>query len=411
MRLSASFIIMVLLAVTAMAQPKPLNGWWRGQLQRADGKSIIFNFEWLTEKGKPAWSIRNASERIRVTDIQAKGDSLIVQMPVFESQFRLKKSKDGSTLTGNWIKGGALKTTVIPFLATRGGQRFENTGDASFNVNGRWTAAFISNSNADTYEPAVAEFTQRVNYVTGTFLNPTGDYRYLEGLVSNDTLQLSCFDGGHAFLFTAVINSNNSITNGWFYSGASFKQPWKASKNDTASLPTDEVAMYLRPGQEKLHFSFKDLEGKQVSINDDRFKNKVVVVQLMGSWCPNCMDETAFLSDYYNKNRYRGVEIVSLAYEYSTDRERSVKTLKKFQQRFNVQYPMLITGVTVTDSLRTEKTLPELTPIKFFPSSAILDKKGRVRKLDTGFNGPATGDHYLQYKKEFQDTIDRLLSE
>jgi thiol-disulfide isomerase/thioredoxin len=59
--------------------------------------------------------------------------------------------------------------------------------------------------------------------------------------------------------------------------------------------------MYVKPGEEKLHFTFKDLEGKAVSINDDKFKNKVVVIQLMGSWCPNCMDETAFLSDYYNK--------------------------------------------------------------------------------------------------------------
>ena len=76
-----------------------------------------------------------------------------------------------------------------------------------------------------------------------------------------------------------------------------------------------------------------------------------------------------------------------------------------------MQYEILNTGVTVSDSLRTEKTLPEITPIKFFPSSIILDKKGNIRKLDTGFNGPATGEHYLLYKKEFEETIDRLLIE
>ena len=80
-------------------------------------------------------------------------------------------------------------------------------------------------------------------------------------------------------------------------------------------------------------------KAKPVSINDERFKNKVVIVQLMGSWCPNCLDETAFLSDYYNKNRYRGVEVIALAYEYSTDLQRSINSLKKFQKRFNVQYP------------------------------------------------------------------------
>ena len=408
MRLFTCSFLFLLAGCSLNAQQNTASAWWRAQLHRADGKSIVFNFEWVTEKGKPVWYIRNASERIRITDIQVKKDSLIVQMPLFESQFRIKKEKDGTRLSGNWIKGGAVKTQVMPFTATRGSQRFNAGSDAFWDINGRWSAAFIQKNE---YSPAVAEFTQRNNYVTGTFLNPTGDYRYLEGAVSNDTLQLSCFDGGHAFLFTARIDDKNTISNGWFYSGAVFKQEWHASKNDTASLPAEDAAMYLRPGEEKLHFKFNDLDGKPVSIDDERFKNKVVVVQLMGSWCPNCMDETAFLSNYYNKNKQRGIEIVSLAYEYSTDRERSVKTLKKFQQRFNVQYPMLITGVTVNDSLRTEKTLPELTPIKFFPSSAILDKKGRVRKLDTGFNGPATGDHYLQYKKEFEETIAKLLEE
>ena len=123
------------------------------------------------------------------------------------------------------------------------------------------------------------------------------------------------------------------------------------------------------------------------------------------------MDETAFLSDYYNKNKQRGVEIISLAYEYSTDFERSVKSIKKFQQRFNVQYPMLITGVSVSDSLRTEKTLPQVTPIKFFPSSIIIDKKGIVRKFDTGFVGPGTGKYYEAYAKSFYAFITELLNE
>jgi peroxiredoxin len=407
---SITCLLALLITASGGSAQKPAvaaaTGWWRGQLHREDGHNIIFNFEWTTDKGKIVWFFRNASERIRVTDIQVKKDSVIVQMPLFESQFRLKKSGDG--LTGNWIKGGAIKTQVMRVTVRRGGQRFDAGNDGFFDIHGRWSAKFIT---GDMYSPAIAEFTQHINYITGTFLNPTGDYRYLEGLVSEDSLKLSCFDGSHAYFFTAKVEDKNTIRRGWFYSGATHKEEWVAEKNDTATLPAEDAAMYLRPGEEKLHFSFKDLGGKTVSINDERFKNKVVVVQLMGSWCPNCMDETAFLSDYYNHNRQRGIEIVSLAYEYSTDRNRSVKTLKKFQQRFNVQYPMLITGVTIADSLRTEKTLPELTPIKFFPSSVVLDKQGRVRKLDTGFQGPGTGEHYLEYKREFEDTINRLLRE
>jgi thiol-disulfide isomerase/thioredoxin len=136
-----------------------------------------------------------------------------------------------------------------------------------------------------------------------------------------------------------------------------------------------------------------------------------VVIQIMGSWCPNCMDETAFLTKYYDLNKNRGIEMVALAYEYSTNFSRGQKSLRKLQKQFDVKYPILITGVTTSDSLRTEKTLPELSPIKVFPSTIFLDRMGRVREVHTGFYGPGTGIHYEDFKKEFESTISRLLAE
>ena len=121
----------------------------------------------------------------------------------------------------------------------------------------------------------------------------------------------------------------------------------------------------------------------------------------MGSWCPNCMDETKFLNEFYIKNKQRGVEVVSLAYEYSTDFERSRISLLKFQQRFNVKYPMLITGAWINDSLRTEKTLPQITPIKVFPTTIYIGKDGKVKKMQAGFYGPGSGEHFELFKKEF----------
>ncbi len=390
------------ITATGIAQ----QGKWSAQLHREDGNNIAFTFDWKTEKGKPIWYIKNALENIRVDNIGVAEDSFIVQMPVFESQFRFTLKEN--TINGFWIKRGALKTTVLPFSATKNNNRFPSNGIAQTNISGRWTVQF---EEKNSVELSVGEFIQKGNLLTGTFLTATGDYRFLEGIVTKDSLLLSCFDGGHAYFFKALVKNKTTITNGVFYSGASGKQAWTAIKDNNAKVPSESVAMFLKPGEESLDFSFKDLEGKQVAINSDRFKNKVVVVQLMGSWCPNCMDETAFLSDYYNKNKQRGVEIIALAYEYSTDWERSVKSLKKFQQRFNVRYPILNTEVTVTDSLRTQKTLPQVTEIKFFPSSIIIDKKGKVRKFDTGFNGPGTGSHYREYKKEFNAMIDTLLNE
>lgn len=398
-------LLYLMLALFSYTVGTAQQGNWVASLARPDGNNIVFTFNWKTENSRPVWYIKNAAEKIRVDNITVAGDSFIVQMPVFESQFRF--TVNNNTLRGIWIKRGAVNTQVLPFSAIPGSNRFASAAAAQKNISGRWAVAFQEN-NA---EISVAEFVQKGNILTGTFLNSTGDYRYLEGIVTKDTLLLSGFDGSHSFLFKAVIKNNTTINAGIFYSGANGKEEWTAIKNSNAKVPEASVAMYVKPGKESLDFSFKDLEGKQVALKSDRFKNKVVVIQLMGSWCPNCMDETAFLSNYYNNNKQRGVEVIALAYEYTTDWERSVKSLKKFKQRFNVQYTILNTEVTVTDSLRTQKTLPQVTDIKFFPSSIIIDKKGKIRKLDTGFNGPATGLHYVAYKKEFNSVVDNLLKE
>lgn len=381
-------------------------GEWQAKLLREDGNHIIFNFEVINAGDSVEWIIKNGEERIKVTDITVKGDSVLVAMPVFESYFKLiKKGNDG--LTGIWTKAATTGFIDMPFEATIGNaKRFDTKEKPVANISGKWEVTFFRADGSP--RPAIAEFTQQDETLVGTFITPTGDYRYLVGVVDGDQIKLSTFDGSHAYYFNATINNDTSISNGNYYSGATSIEPWKAEKNANATLP-DVAAMFLKEGEERLNFSFPDLDGKQVSITDERFKNKVVIVQIMGSWCPNCMDETAFLSEYYRNNKDRGVEVVALAYEYYEDRTLAANSVRKFQKRFNVQYPMLLTGVTVADTLRTEKTLPQLTKIKSFPSTIFIDKQGKVAKIHAGFEGPGTGSRHEVLKKEFEATIEKLL--
>ena len=402
-------IILTLPFAYSMAQTKATaSQLYQGTLVREDGNNIVFTFELHKQLKRPVLYIINGKERLKVDSVRITTDSIFINMPLFESY--LKAAINNNTWSGLWIKETSEGTQQMPFTARPAAIRFPRiNGLARYNITGRWQADFASDSGQAIN--SVAEFQQRGSNLTGSFLTTTGDYRYLSGIVTGNQLQLSTFDGSHAYLFTAHIAANNKISNGKFYSGKIFVDEWNAEKKSSAVVPPDASAMYLRPGESTLNFRFPDLDSNLVSIKDDRFKNKVVVIQLMGSWCPNCMDETAFLSDYYRANKSRGVEILGLAYEYSTSFERAKQGLLKFKNRFNVQYPLLFTGVTTSDESRTEKTLPQLTPIKVFPSSIILDKKGVVRKLDNGFYGPGTGIHYERYKKEFNETINKLLNE
>lgn len=400
------FIVFQLATFFAFGQMLPQQGIWQAKLLRKDSNAIVFNFQWQQVNNKPVLYIINGAERMKVDKIAFAKDSLIIQMPVFESQFRVKMLSKAK-LEGIWVKSGAKQNQVMPFSATANtATRFAINAKPKANIYGKWSMKFGTKEN-----PAIGIFHQKGALVNGSIVTPTGDYRYLSGVVNGDRLLLSTFDGSHAFSFSAIINNATTISNGLFYSGAFGKETFTAVKNDTATLP-NTTAMYLKDeADNKLHFTFKNLDGQTVSIEDERFKNKVVIVQLMGSWCPNCMDETAFLSDFYNKNKQRGIEVISLAYELTDNFERSKNSVLKFKERFNVQYPLLITGVTVSDEKRTEKTLPQLTPIKVFPSTIIIDKKGRVHSIDTGFYGPGTGVYYENFKKGFNAVIDELLKQ
>ena len=402
-------IFLALPALCSIAQIKALTTQlYKGTLVRDDGNEIVFSFELHKRIKQPVVYIINGKERIKVDSVRMTADSIIIKMPLFESYFKAAMNKN--IWTGVWFKETSKGTQQIPFTARPTATRFPlSNGAATISITGRWEADFASDSGKAIN--AVAEFQQQGNTLNGSFLTTTGDYRYLSGIVTGKQLKLSTFDGSHAFLFTADITGKNKIINGKFYSGKTFVDQWTAERKSSAVVPPNASAMYLKPGETSLNFRFPDLDSNLISINDERFKNKVVVIQLMGSWCPNCMDETAFLSDYYKANKNRGVEVLGLAYEYSSNFARAKQGLLKFKYRLNVQYPLLFTGVTVSDEQRTEKTLPQVTPIKVFPSLIIIDKKGVVRKLDNGFYGPGTGIHYEQYKKEFNETINQLLSE
>lgn len=400
--------IFILSGLQVSAQSRLQTGIWRGVLTTSTGNAIPFNFEVKNIGGKPLIYILNGSEHFKVTAIKTKGDSVFVHMPLFDSEFKLKHT--GGSLTGQWIKHLGTNDAVMQFAATAkvGWRFFEDSGSLQHNVGGRWSAVFGENPKADT---TVGIFKQAGNLVTGTFLTTTGDYRFLQGTVKGDSLYLSCFDGGHAFLFTAKINGNNKLYDGKFFSGYSGLDKWQAVKNDKAELPDAYSLTTLKPGYNKISFTFKDINGKPVSLHEPRFKHKVVILQIMGSWCPNCMDETNFfVNNFYPKYHPKGVEIIGLAYERTTDFAKSQRTLRQLKTHFNVPYPLLITGYTPAAG-DPQKSLPMLADFKGFPTTIIIDKKGTVRRIHTGFSGPGTGEYYTQFIDEFDKLTDSLLSE
>ena len=383
-------------------------GIWRGALITKSGAEIPFNFEVKDSLGHQKITIINSSERFNVDEFTRDGDSIHIQMPLFDSEINGVLS-DGK-IEGIWTKHLATQDEEMTFYAEEGtGWRIkEKVTPAKIQISGKWKSTFISADKTDT-TIAIGEFVQNKDKVTGTFLTSTGDYRYLEGVIDGNQLFLSTFDGAHAYLFTATVNGDQ-MTDGKFYSGFSSVDNWTAAKDEQAKLPDAYALTFLKPGFKKINFSFPDLNKQTVSLNNTKFKNKVVIIQMLGSWCPNCMDESAFLSQFYDKYQSKGVAVIGLAYERTTDFDRSKKNIERLKNRFNIKYDLLVTGFT-KDKADAAKSLPMLNKVIAFPTLIVQDKKGNVRKIHTGFSGPGTGENYKEFVAEFEKLINDLLKE
>lgn len=384
--------------------PELKTGPWRGVLE-IQGQKLPFNFRIVNDfsKGYDAY-LKNAGEELLLDEVTMMGDSVNMVLHVFDAQ--LRAAVEGNTLNGfftlNYNPGHK-----VPFTATLGeAYRFKPTDTTAnaTNFSGKYQVVFVNET--DTTQ-AIGVFNQTGNYATGSFLTSTGDYRYLEGGVFNDTLFLSTFDGNHAYLFKAV--RNDSTLAGDFWSGRSYHQSWTGVKNENASLPDAESLTYLKPGYETLDFKFPDLSGKPVTLKDDRFKNKVVVLQLFGTWCPNCMDETKYLSLWYDNNKARGVEILGLAFERKPDLTYATERVTKMKTKWGVNYDFVIAGVD--DKLKAAGALPALNTIVAFPTNIFIGKDGKVKHIHTGFEGPGTGVYHERWKQRFNEIINELLSE
>jgi len=391
--------ILLLLLFPFLAQSQIQKGLWQGEFKLNDSISLPIKFD---VKGSSIEFI-NDRERIKATEISYAEDSVFIRMPVFDSEIRCKMK--GDSLFGNFLNHARVKDNVIPFIASYGRSEPMVNSFELKNFEGRWEVSF--EGDEPPLNIAVGEFSQLGNHVTGTFLTPTGDYRYLEGYVDGDRMFLACFDGSHLFYFDAEINPDD-VLEGNYYSGKHWHDTWKAFRNEDASLPDPDSLTFLKKGYDKISFTFPDMDSNMVSLADKKFEGKVIVLQIMGTWCPNCMDETEYLAPFYKKYKEKGVEIIALDYERIPVFATARKNLLRLKERYDIEYTLLFAGST--DKEKREKTLPMLSSILSFPTTIIIDKEGRVRNIHTGFSGPATGIYYEKWKEDFTGLIEKLLN-
>lgn len=403
-RIFLIFLIVITLIGCRQSSPVGLTeGYWLAELKLGNNQVLPFNFK-VMKLGNDTYRIElyNAEETILIDEIDVMGDSVVIKMPVFEGY--LAGNYNANEINGKFIKENEER--VVPFKAVHGiSERFRKAETPNTNISGGWKVKF----NPNTPESYMAKgiFRQIDDKVTGTFRTTTGDYRFLEGINSADSVKVSTFDGSRAYLFKAKTTDSSMV--GVFYSGNHAKEVFVAQRNENYELPNTEALTYMKKGFDKLSFSFPDTEGNLVSLSDPMYNDKVVIVQIMGTWCPNCLDETKFLVEYLKKHSDKNIAVIALAFEYAKTREAAFSSIDRLKERIGVDYPVLLAQYGGIDKELAQKKIPMLNHVLSFPTTIIVDTTGDVQKIYTGFNGPATGSIYDSFKKDFHNFILQLL--
>ncbi len=351
--------------------------------------------------------IINGTERIILEDIhygldrRTAKDTLVVHFPLMDSY--LEAVCESGVMQGYWVVN-YKENYRVPFEARFGeAHRFTPlTKQPKLDLTGNWAVQFEPGTK-DAY-PAIAEFKQTKNHLSGTFRTETGDFRFLEGSIQANKIYLSSFDGAHAYLFEGKIQEDYTI-HGIFRSGSHYLGYWEGKKDDTYSLANPDSLTIPTNQDETVVFSFPDINGQLLSTSDSAYHGKPMIIQILGTWCPNCLDESLFLKQYIESNPSSEVAVVGIAFERYRDSEKAQTHIKRYAMKLDLPYKLVLGGYF--DKKEAGSHLPFLKDIKAYPTMIFLNKDHKIVRIHTGFDGPATSK-YQQFTSEFNNFVHLL---
>ena len=404
------FLLSLVLSCSYNSNYGALEGSWLAELKTEGGGLPFFIDISTKDDGSLSAQVRNGEEIIPFTTVMFRDDSLVLGFDYFDS-YIVAGIGNNDEMSGYWSRREFNeRINHIGFSAVKGVKdrfTFEDevaVDNALQNITGEWGIDFIDEDDGST-SPALGVFKQTGDIVTGSVLTPTGDYRFLEGLYRNGVLKMSTFDGSRGYLLLARINKNGELE-GELWNRNSGKDPLIA-RLGVNKLSNGFDLTTLKDDSETFDFEFPDTNGNIVSNKDPRFAGKVVILNIFGSWCPNCGDETVFLLELYEKYHDDGLEIVGLANEYTGNFVKDRDIVLVYKEKYNIEWLLLIAGTS--DKREATKILKHFDKILAFPTTVFIGRDGKVKNIHTGFNGPATGVYYENLKIDFIEIIESLL--
>ena len=396
-------IALIMLSLFSSAHTKMKTGMWQGELALNDRLFIPFQLK-VEQEGKKIYVVNDAEEILMIS--HTKKDSIYLHFPIQDADVVFKLDENGQSARGYWINHNKKVKQIIPLTLTWNvALRFPNmhpTKPIESIFDGTWEVTFQSGTKDE--EKAIGIFKAgKDTEIAGTFLTETGDYRFIAGNRSGLNFSMSTFNGSWAMLFEAELQSDT--LKGKFYSGVSYVTDWIAVRNPAARLRNEASLTYVVNDQKVNTSDMIQLNGSPFSLKTAQ--GKVTVLQIMGTWCPNCLDEVHFMNELHKQYEQFGLEIIALSYEVGTNEKQTRKKLKAFKKKIGMKYGLVLAGQSSKDVASAQ--FPMLNGIMSFPTTIIIGKDGKVLHVHTGYSGPATGVAHKELTDKIQFEIEIAL--
>jgi len=392
-----------MLSLFSFANTKMKSGMWQGELAMNDRLYIPFQLK-VEEEGKRIYVVNDLEEILMLN--HAKKDSMYLKFPIQDAEVIFQLDSNGQSARGYWINYNKKVQQKIPLtLNWNVAQRFPQMHPmkpVQSLFDGTWEVTFQPGTKDE--EKAIGIFKAgKDTEIAGTFLTETGDYRFLAGNRSGQNFSMSTFNGSWAMMFEAELQSDT--LRGTFYSGVSYVSEWIAVRNPEARLRNEAALTYVVNDQKVQTSDMVQLNGKAFSLKPN--DGKVMVLQIMGTWCPNCLDEVQFMNELHERYAQFGLEIIALAYEVGTNEKQTRKKLKSFKKKIGMEYNLVLAGKSSKEVASAQ--FPMLNGIMSFPTTIIIGKDGKVLHVHTGYSGPATGTAHKELTDKIQLEIEMAL--
>ena len=396
--------LLQLLSTVAAAQAPPV-GLWHAELIPSPGHEVFFDVKVVAKGSGLSASLLNGASEIPFTSAAWDGASLTLELAHYDA--KIVAEPKGAGLEGRYTRVVAAGLAEVPFRASRKAPAAPAPRSGT-SVDGSWGVELVDGKHL---EKLTGVFRQKGGAVTGTFLSTTGDYGALHGTFDGERLVLSVFDGVHVYRFDAELLPDGSLA-GEYRSRTNPPVSWRGKRLDEASAAVVPAGLLRhRQGQGSVG-AVRRVVSRRRRGGSSRRRTRASP----GSPCSSrswgrgvriAPTRPPFCGQLEEKYGPRGLEIISLSFEYTDDVERNRRQVKRFIERFGTRHPILLAGTT--KGAPASRAILPLEGWEGYPTTLFLDRRHRIVKIHSGFDGPATGERFAKVKKEIEGAVEMLL--